>query len=115
MMCPPLDFMGPIQLPYCEIGISMKAEHNTWSGSRISNDESDQLLLVNSVVMHSARLDRGLTQSRWLKENSLLGPPEEEHEAEQEPKDKKRFGHGSTARGFQWVCMAGNLRQCEFQ
>jgi hypothetical protein len=50
-----------------------------------------------------------------LKENPLLAPPDQEEKPAQQPQNQERANHASTSRGFQWVCMAGNLRQCEFQ
>ena len=93
----------------------MKAKQDTGCSPRVSDDEADQLLLIDGAVTHSAGFGRRLIQSWWLKEDPLLGPPEKEQEAEQQPEDQEHADHRSTKRGFQWVCMAGNLRQCEFR
>ena len=82
-----LDSARPFQLPHCEISISMEGEQHTLGGSRISNDKSHQLLSVGGVVVHTPGFERRLIESWWLKENSLLGPPEKEEKAEQQPED----------------------------
>ena len=105
----------PVELPHGEIGVAMKAEENSRSGSRISDDEPNQSLSIRSLVVHASGFNRRLMQAGWLKENSLLGPPDQQEEPAQQPKNQERANHASTSRGFQWVCMAGNLRQCEFQ
>ena len=111
----PQHLMRPVQLPHSEIGIAVKAEENPGSRSWISDDESSQPLSICGLVIHATGLDRSFIQSRWLKENSLLGPPDQHEKPNQQPKNQERANHVSTSRGFQWVCMAGNLRQCEFQ
>ena len=111
----PQHLTCPVQLPHCEIGIAMKAKENPGSRSRIPDDESNQPLSIRRFVIHAPGFDRSFMKSRWLKENSLLGPPDQQEEAGQQPKNQERANHVRTSRGFQWVCMAGNLRQCEFQ
>src|SRR6266513_357350 len=66
----------PVQLPYSEIGISMKAEENTRRGSRISHDEPNEPLSVRRFVIRAPGFDQRLSESRGLKENSLLRPPD---------------------------------------
>ena len=105
----------PFELPYGKISVAMKAEKDAGCRSRIPDDETNQRLPVLSLVLHPPGFGRGLIQSGRLKENSLLGPPKEEQEGEQQSNNDDRANHVSTLRGFQWVCMAGNLRQCEFR
>jgi zinc protease len=95
VVCMPFYLACPFQLPHSEIGIAMKADEDAGCGSRISDDKTNQLLSVRRSVTHSPGFHRSFIQSRRLKKNSLLGPPEDEQEAEQQPKDYERANHGS--------------------
>jgi zinc protease len=86
----------PIHLPYGKIRIAMKADQDPRRSSRISDDESDQLLSVRGLVMNSSGFDRNPIEPGRLEENSLLGPPDQKHEAEQQPKNDEHSNHGST-------------------
>src|SRR3954469_16246082 len=109
-----LDFACPIQLPDREIGIAVKAEQNARRTGRITNQKTDQALAVERIVTHAAALVRDFEEARRLKKNPLLIPPDQKHESENDADDSDRDYHGRMARGFQWLCMPGNLRQCEF-
>jgi len=82
VVCAPFNLACPFQLPHGEIGIAMKAKQNAGRGSRISDDESNQLLSIGSLVIHLPGFDHSPIKMRRLKQNSLLRPPEEEDEAE---------------------------------
>jgi hypothetical protein len=81
----------------------------------ISDDVAEEPLPVLRLVVEPPGFWWSFVQSRRLKQDPLLGLPEEYHAREQQPKNGERDNHVSTLRGFQWVCMAGNLRQCEFR
>ena len=81
----PQYLVRPIQLPYSEIGIAMKAKESARSSSRISNDEPNESLSVRSFVIHASGFDRSHSEFRGLKENSLLRPPDNQQESEQQP------------------------------
>ena len=110
-----LDGLCPVHLPHREIGVPVKAEKNTGLSPRIADDETGEELTVRGPVAHPARLDRVSVKPRWLKENSLLRSPKKSQHGEQQREHNRCGNHMRALRGFQWVCMAGNLRQCEFR
>jgi zinc protease len=93
--CMPLYFTRPVQLPNGKIGVAVKADENTGRSSRISDHETDQLLSVRGLVLCAPGFDRRLIEPRRLEENSLLGPPQENQETEQQPENYEHGDHGS--------------------
>jgi hypothetical protein len=114
-MRPLVHFGCPVQLPYGKVSVAVKTEESAGGSSRISDYETNQLLSILSFVMHAPGFSRSFIQSWRLKENPLLSSPEKENKGEQQPENHKCNDHVRTPRGFQWLCMAGNLRQCEFR
>jgi predicted Zn-dependent peptidase len=92
----PLHFGRPVQLPYRKIRVAVKADQDTRRRSWIPHHESHELLSIRGLVMNSTGFDRNPVESRRLEENSLLGPPEQKQEAEQQPKNYEHSDYGST-------------------
>lgn len=106
----PLDGTGPIHLPHCKLGIPVKAEQNAGRTAWIPNHEPKQRLAIHGVVCNSPA-ERWLSQQRRrLKENSLLLLPKESECAKDQDNNQEYGCHLPAPRGFQRVCMAGNLR-----
>jgi hypothetical protein len=110
-----LDSPCPFELPYGKVGVSMEAEQNSRRGSGIPDHETGESLPVYSVVRDTSGLGQGFKQPGRLKQDSLLRPPKQRQRPDQQGEKDKRGDHMRVSRGFQWVCMAGNLRQCEFR
>src|SRR4026208_403432 len=76
VMSAPLHLGRPVQLPYREIRVAVKADQDTRRRSWIPHHESNELLSIRGLVMNSSGFDRNPVESRRLEENSLLRPPE---------------------------------------
>jgi zinc protease len=92
----PLHLGCPVQLPYSKVRIAMKGDQDARGASRISHNKSYQLLSIRGLVVDSPWFDRNSIELRRLEKNSLLGPPDQKHEAEQQPKDDEHPDRGST-------------------
>jgi hypothetical protein len=64
--------LGPIQLPYSKIGVSMEAEQNSGGACRISHHKAGKSLPIYRVVRNASGFGRGVEQTGWLKQDSLL-------------------------------------------
>jgi hypothetical protein len=109
-----LNGPGPVELPYGKVGVSVEAEQNTDSASGIPDHEAGKPLSIYRVVGDAPGLGRRFKEPRRLKQDSFLRPPKQKQRPEQQSENDKRGNHMRVPRGFQCVCMAGNLRQCEF-
>src|SRR5207244_2991826 len=98
-----------------KICIPMETDQNSASLPRISNNEADQLLPIHSVIAYLPTDRWCLDKRRGLKENALLLIPEIKQRTNNERDNYERNRHARATGGFQQVCMAGNLRQCEFR
>ena len=93
----------------------MKTDQHSTRAARVSDQEPQQWLAIDRVVRDSAA-ERWLPKEwRGLEEDPLLLMSEQGKRAENQSDDEQRCGHVRLVRGFQRVCMAGNLRQCEFR
>ena len=92
----------------------MKTKQRARGGTRISNDESLETLAIRGLIMHAVGFVRVPVKSRWLEENPLLRPPKKGYCTENQRDYEEDSRHVGRFRGFQSLCMAGNLRQCEF-
>jgi hypothetical protein len=93
----------------------MEAEQNARRSSGIPDQEAGEPLSVYSVVRDTPGLGQRFEQRGRLKQDSFLRPPKQRQRPDQQSENGKRGDHMRVSRGFQWVCMAGNLRQCEFR
>jgi hypothetical protein len=92
----------------------VKAKEGDRSGPRISYDEPLKMLAIGGMVVHAIGFSRITGKPRRLEEDFLLRPPKKSHCPENQCDYEKNRHHAGRLRGFQWLCMAGNLRQCEF-
>ena len=110
----PFNRSCPIQLADGKVCVSVKTEQRSWSGIGISHDEAPEMLAICGLIVHAAGFLGISVKSRRLEENPLLGPPKKSYRTEDQRDYEKRRRHVGRFRGFQSLCMAGNLRQCEF-
>ena len=61
----------------------MEAKQNAWRSFGIANQEAGEPLSVQGVVRNPPRLGDRFQQSRWLKQDPLLRPPEQNKGARQ--------------------------------
>src|SRR5687768_5004148 len=74
--CALYHFACPIELPNREIGVSVEAEENAGSGTRISDEISRERLSVRRLVFDALRLASRIRERRRLEKDSLLPPPQ---------------------------------------
>jgi hypothetical protein len=81
------DCSGPVELPYSQIGVSMKAYQHTWGFLRISDQEAGESLSVDCLIGHTPAVGYAFDQVRWLKEDSLLLAPQQDQRTQNERED----------------------------
>lgn len=81
----------------------------------VSDQEPKQWLAIYSVVSDSTAKRWFSEQGRGLKEDPLLLLPKKSKCTKDQGENEQYRSHMRSIRGFQRVCMAGNLRQCEFR
>src|SRR3954464_12798329 len=113
--CVTPEVSGPIELPDCKVRVTVEAKQHPRGIRRITNEEARQSLTVERIVADPTAFNAGLIERRRLKKDTLLPPPDERQQTQNDNDKAERYDHASRARGFQWLCMAGNLRQCEFR
>jgi hypothetical protein len=109
------NLLRPLELPHREIRITVKAHENTGRSRWLADEISNKRLTVLSAIFNSAEQGWPFMHPRRLKQNSFLPEPDEQDKNSQQNKDCQRRNHGTGLRGFHRLCMAGNLRQCEFR
>jgi hypothetical protein len=93
----------------------MEAEQSPSGGARISHDVTNESLAIFCLVLYLTRRSRHFVSARGLEENSLLALPQREEKTAKKQQDDESGNHSGIVGGFQCLCMAGNLRQCEFR